>query len=1382
MKKAAISSLVLLMLLSPGALLPGMPSPDGGERGVATRELLPPSWPMIGRDPHHTGRGLGSPEGIYAPYVRWNTSFTQTSYGAVMGNFTPNVYFNSTSPRPLTGLVFTSAGTLYLLDGSSGEVAWAADFDSSDGIAGDDFGWTCPLLQDSDGDGRTEVLLAYPNNTASSRVVLYEPSLERTPGGWVWPQDSFRRAEVWNATIPGEARYSSPVAEDLNADGYDEVVIATNQAVFAINSTGGEILWRYNLSLPAGTLLSAPTIIEFNSRVKDVLLAYIYSNTYNLVALRWGTLLYRKSIPLGIPPLVGVNFPVPSPVVGDFTRSSGYEYAVVIPTVNANARVYLYTVAGTEVWNVTLTGGISFSTPAVEDLNRDGWDDLLLSTSGFDQALSARMYCLSGLTGETIWRRVKTLSSPTLLTFPSPPVVDDIDGNGRPDVVFLLREVLVALEGESGAYLWNLTSPPRDLRGAPIAGEINGKVFLDIFSDGTLISNELVDLTVRPQEIYVSADPVVEGSEVIVSAIVRNLGPSVARGVVVEFHDTWEGNTSLMGRVVLQSVEESQQASLQWTFEGAGTHTVTVIVDPENAIKETDESNNQAMRWIDVKPSFPDLTVERVILYRGDGAVVDGEERHLVEGETSRANVTVANRGFKKAQVIPISMYINGEVVFSDSYLQDIPPGGLFNISIPFTVDTARWGYELRINITVDPSDAVQELSESNNTYLTTQQVIPSYNPGAHYFLEGYVYHGASAVGGVRVEVKNLRSGSIIALYTSSEGRYSTDLATFEGGFREGDEVSIQAREGGLRSEEVVIRVYSEDVGRVVNLTLKEVPFREIQLTTSGGNDTVGVNETVTVTLTVRNSGNLPANVTLQADHPLLDGEPGDGWEASLSEEELHLDPSEERLIILSITSPTAERCPPGAEVSVRVSALCTDEEGVEAYLTLNLTVRRVPGFEMKGLKTSVNYDPNLPRPSFSVSLKNWGNVPLRLHWNVSGALSDYLVNSEGSLSLSPAEAITLYINTTTTKALPGDELLGVLSAVASGEGLEKSLVLSMKFVIPDLTFEGEVLLTPSHPILGEEITVEVTVVNRGSSPSSDFYLSIYAGSQNILRERIDHLMAGGKISKGTTWKPVVEGTYQIIAYVDPDGDVIESDEENNYVNVTLNLEPKVVLKRFDQASVRPVLLGRGEIFIVTLKNEGSAPYSGEVTLRLYLQGEGGERLLQTFTLSVLLNATEEKSYEIVWTPQDLKEGEVTVILRLEGEGMSGSSSLLLVVKSPPGGGKGGLPTYLIYAFLIIASAAVLFLLYRRGYLASLGELFGGEGEVTEEEELPAEEVEGPVIEEVEDEEILRELESLVEEEAVEEEAEEVLEGEPLEGVVLAEVAEEEVSPHEAEE
>ncbi|MCD6383648.1 MAG: hypothetical protein J7L88_04230, partial [Thermoplasmata archaeon] len=217
LKKVAVAVTLLLMVVPLN-----VPSANSTHSHFKPHALSPPSWPMIGRDAHHSGQGLSSSEGIYRPYLRWNTTFSQTSFGAVFGNFTDNVHFNSTTPSPLRALALISGGTLYLLNGEDGEVVWRANFDSLDGVTGDDIGWAAPLLLDSDSDGRAEILIAFPNSTEESRVILYEPAVERSSSGW--SQLPAEKCEVWNTTIEGEARYSSPISGDLNGDGYTEIV------------------------------------------------------------------------------------------------------------------------------------------------------------------------------------------------------------------------------------------------------------------------------------------------------------------------------------------------------------------------------------------------------------------------------------------------------------------------------------------------------------------------------------------------------------------------------------------------------------------------------------------------------------------------------------------------------------------------------------------------------------------------------------------------------------------------------------------------------------------------------------------------------------------------------------------------------------------------------------------------------------------------------------------------------------------------------------------------------------------------------------------------------------------------------------------------------
>ena len=82
----------------------------------------------------------------------------------------------------------------------------------------------------------------------------------------------------------------------------------------------------------------------------------------------------------------------------------------------------------------------------------------------------------------------------------------------------------------------------------------------------------------------------------VIYANVHNLGDENANNVVVRFYDA----STLIGedQISYLSHHSQAEASIEWTAQEEGYHLIKVIVDPDDNIEETDETNNEATRSV----------------------------------------------------------------------------------------------------------------------------------------------------------------------------------------------------------------------------------------------------------------------------------------------------------------------------------------------------------------------------------------------------------------------------------------------------------------------------------------------------------------------------------------------------------------------------------------------------------------------------------------------------------------------------------------------------------------------------------------------------------------------------------------------------------------
>ena len=140
-----------------------------------------------------------------------------------------------------------------------------------------------------------------------------------------------------------------------------------------------------------------------------------------------------------------------------------------------------------------------------------------------------------------------------------------------------------------------------------------------------------VDLSISSLDISFSDDNPFDGQTITITTTVHNIGEETSENVTVRFLD----GEAVIGeqRIPFIYPRSNGIASVYWTAKGEGFHPIKVIVDPYNAIIETDECNNEATRSILVGK----------IPFVG-GIIVEGS----VIPETTVAGSTVTIRGSAK--------------------------------------------------------------------------------------------------------------------------------------------------------------------------------------------------------------------------------------------------------------------------------------------------------------------------------------------------------------------------------------------------------------------------------------------------------------------------------------------------------------------------------------------------------------------------------------------------------------------------------------------------------------------------------------------------------------------------------------------------------------
>ncbi|MFQ6107313.1 MAG: CARDB domain-containing protein [Thermoplasmata archaeon] len=121
-----------------------------------------------------------------------------------------------------------------------------------------------------------------------------------------------------------------------------------------------------------------------------------------------------------------------------------------------------------------------------------------------------------------------------------------------------------------------------------------------------IASPPIPDLTLTDADIsFDPPSPVLNGTSVNISAFVHNVGFGDAYDVTVTFHDGFPEPSNVIDERNMSGLDhlEAKQVQTSWIASPTGIHDICVVVDPYYNITESDETNNQACKQIEVHSS-----------------------------------------------------------------------------------------------------------------------------------------------------------------------------------------------------------------------------------------------------------------------------------------------------------------------------------------------------------------------------------------------------------------------------------------------------------------------------------------------------------------------------------------------------------------------------------------------------------------------------------------------------------------------------------------------------------------------------------------------------------------------------------------------------------
>lgn len=1210
-------------------------------------------WPMIGRDPQHTFNGAKAQRGLTDPVVSW--SGNTTSLSSVGCDMTDNMIFDGVIPYEVFAIIESNTTHIRIREGDTGTIMWQVDVRKIDGRATNRLR-VSPALADMDSDGSKEVLV-YIWDVNQFQLGLFEPVITRNATGYHQSQTAYFDERVWlTMNVPsGPDPHSSPVLYDLTGDGVEDVLVGAGQSLASFYGNNGTLMWLVPVGL-VGEALSTPAIYPGTGGVRRIVVNSLTATRQSLrtTLLNFnGTHLMNISVPLGSTVPYQYMGRITMPVIGDVTGTGQQEILVSYPSRFGEGRVTVYSYLLENLAEIDTITGLLESTPSVADADGDGDLEIFIHSRYYTTSSWMNMSCYDivplgpDLTVNVRWWRDGTnVGTSPLYTSP---LLCDLDGDDAPDAVFFANDWVHAVSF-SGNILWSLQISYPQFGFQGLIGDLGRDEFTDIFFDGIMVSQEVIDLTVgKPlsSSIYPGGEPV-DGIQIPLHCIVENLGTSPAQEVKVLFESTPPGGVrGVIGSTVIDEVVNTFEATVLWTPAGVGNHMVHVSIDPNGTIVETNEANNAGETGIIVREAIADLVVYDIKFVRGDGSVLTGEnaEKRLVGGDPSSILVQVTNIGEGPSYVGLLNVYINGTspgVEGSDVPIGSVKPGEVSNISIPWTPKELSPGvmetsYNISAVIDTD-TQGMQELDKFNNDGWNISRV-KSRVPIGGYEISGTVTNSqGQGEPEVRIMATNMRTMVSLEDDSNFQGDYSIYHPQTD--YLDGDEIEIHAKKSSSWAKDLT-RIYSEDGSGIVVLRLTDVPTTSMAMVPDGQLEyEVLPRVEYNIRFWVDNTGNIPGEVSLEK---LVSGNTSlPATQVMVSPLEFSIQASERKEITIHFTVPSGEE--PDRTMVLRIDGEMTGNGTALSSLTYTFIVGRSGSiyheFESpKNVTLNANKEDTA---SFLIYLLNQGNIPVDYNLTASGVLLPYSAIDGGEGTLSPSDSTQIKASITIPPS--EDRMVGDLELRTSGSPKKIGWEVRIESKFPDLGADEVIRIADPNPVLGDRITLLGTVSNTGDMEAEEIICSFYEGDELIGSSIMDYLGAGEEATApGVVWQPSGTGEREVSFIIDPENVLLEEDDDNNDAVRIFSFFPDISISTADLEPVK-VMAGDQVKASVTVKNIGNARIDRGFEMSIRKGGGQGDTLAhQEYDKDVQAGGSDTVSVELIFDiPEDL-EGEVEI-------------------------------------------------------------------------------------------------------------------------------------------
>jgi hypothetical protein len=320
-----------------------------------------------------------------------------------------------------------------------------------------------------------------------------------------------------------------------------------------------------------------------------------------------------------------------------------------------NGQLYIYETTGPNGWNSTWR--LQYNDPYSNDWLGYGLKDMAVEDTDGDGRKEIIHVCedegilsIFEATGNDTWNT----STPEHYALPNQldpycVAVGDTDNDAKNEIVIGGysrddRHVAVFEPIADNSHMLTWASTLNEVNYEPVSLAIVNtnstpakEIFVPIPGPSSPVLAYQIPLDLRIVDTNIGFDPasIIEAGTVAISAIVQNPSPSAVDSVLVRFYngDPASGGIQIGTDQTIPTIAAGASVSAQITWQPyvSGVYPIFVVVDPNNTIAETDDSNNKALKSLTVfdndilGPIISDIIVAEYN-GNGNGLIEDNEQ------------------------------------------------------------------------------------------------------------------------------------------------------------------------------------------------------------------------------------------------------------------------------------------------------------------------------------------------------------------------------------------------------------------------------------------------------------------------------------------------------------------------------------------------------------------------------------------------------------------------------------------------------------------------------------------------------------------------------------------------------------------------------------